>query len=220
MKKLLFSLLFFLTLNSFIRAQSPTHLFVLGTSANAYKGDLSDTYHKWSASVHLGMKINKGKRINGLINLSFGNVTGQNPNFEGNDEIEGTPNRFFNTKIFTANYDLQLNLLKRKQFTVFISQGIGLLFYTPQDEFKEKFTEPTRAPNETYSNSALTLPSQLGVNYFFKNGYGLGLQAGYLNPISDYIDNISELGDAQGNDNVFMGRAYLMIPLKLSKPVD
>jgi len=214
MKKLFFSLVFLLAFQHIASAQNPTHLLTIGTSANSYKGDLSDSYDKWTASFHLGIKFNKGKRINGLLNLSYGHVTGQNPTFEVMDK-EQTANRYFNTKIITANYDLQLNLIKRKQFAVFISQGIGLLFYTPQDEFKQNLQDQTKSrnDNETYSNSALTIPSQFGVNYFFKNGYGVGLQAGYLNVVTDYIDNISELGSAQGNDNIFMGRFYFMIPI-------
>lgn len=98
---------------------------------------------------------------------------------------------------------------------IYISQGLGLIRYEPKDENNEPLQKKfdTRASNETYNNVSLMLPTQAGINYILKNGYGVGLQAGWLNPQTDYIDNISQWGNRQKNDNTFLVRFAFMVPL-------
>ena len=57
------------------------------------------------------------------------------------------------------------------------------------------------------------LPTQVGANYFFKNTMGVGLQVGVLNPQTDYLDNISQLGNLENNDKVLSIRLMLIISI-------
>lgn len=198
-------------------AQETSHFIQTGVSANAYKGDLQSAYDKWTSSFHLGLKFNKKKRINGQVNLGFGSITGQSTvsdfNLEGNEKA--IPNKYFLTRYFTLQYDLNYNIVKNTQWTVYISQGAGIIRYNPKDENKNNLQDAndTRATNESYSNISIMLPTQLGVIHHLKNNFGLGIQTGFLNTMTDYLDNISDLGNRSGNDNVFLFRFSLYMPV-------
>lgn len=206
----------------FAQAQSSdikrvTRFLEIGVSANAYRGDLGIGNPKWGSAFQAGLKLNFKKRFNSHFNVAIGSVTGQNLDyrFEGADTIPATPNLFFKTNFVAANYDLQIHLLKYKGIMVYISQGIGLIRYKPKDASNQSLGDnfDSRVANETYGNVSLLLPTQAGVNYIFNNGYGVGLQAGWLNPQTDYLDNISQWGNRKKKDNVLLFRFSFMVPL-------
>ncbi|MBC7486548.1 MAG: hypothetical protein H7282_07335 [Cytophagaceae bacterium] len=222
------SLLLFLccTLLHQAKAQDSTitykRFLEVGISANAYRGDLQAGYEKFTSGFHLGIQWMKKKRLNGAINLQIGSVSGQNPNYHYSGEVANTektptPNRYFKTAIFTVHYELQLNLIKRKNFRVFISQGIGLIRFNPKDEFRNSLSKDltSRADGETYSNLAFMFPTQCGFQYFLPNGVGAGFKMGWYNPATDYLDNISKWGNKSGNDKIFACRFTVMVPVRL-----
>ncbi|MCZ6900504.1 MAG: hypothetical protein O7F74_09725, partial [Bacteroidetes bacterium] len=45
------------------------------------------------------------------------------------------------------------------------------------------------------------------------NGFGFGLQTGYLNTTTDFLDNISQWGNKKGNDNVLVTKFSFVISL-------
>ncbi len=189
----------------------------VGVGGNSYRGDLQAGYEKFSSGFHLGMQWMKKKRLNGAINLQIGNVNGQNPDYKYTGITEKTtPNKYFKTSIFTAHYEVQLNLIKRQRFRIFISQGIGILRFKPKDDQREDLSGqlPTRAEGETYGTIALILPTQAGAQYFLPNGLGVGLKMGWYNPQTDYIDNISQWGNKSGNDKLFNFRFSVMVPVR------
>lgn len=198
-------------------ARKVTRFLELGISANAYKGDLSADYQKWTPAFQAGLKLNFKKRLNSHINLAIGSVSGENLNYAVPSEVTPapTPNTYFKTNFVIVNYDLQLHLLKYKGLMVYISQGIGLIRYEPKDAQNNKLLDnfSSRASNESYSNVSAVLPTQAGVQYILKNGYGIGFQAGWLNLQNDYIDNISLWGSRQKKDNALLYRFAFMVPL-------
>jgi hypothetical protein len=198
-------------------ARKVTRFLELGISANAYKGDLSASYQKWTPAFHAGLKLNFKKRFNSHINLAIGSVSGENLNYAVPSEVTPapTPNTYFKTNFVTVNYDLQLHLLKYKGLMVYISQGIGLIRYEPKDAQNNKLLDnfSSRASNESYSNVSAVLPTQAGIQYILKNGYGIGFQAGWLNLQNDYIDNISLWSSRQKKDNTLLYRFAFMVPL-------
>ena len=210
-----------------VRAQSseprkPTRLLEVGVAANAYRGDLAMKYQKWSSAFQLGLKLNDKKRLNGHFNLSIGSVTGQNLDYQhnGTNMQPATPNRFFKTSYVSLNYDLQVNLVKTQHWIVYLSQGAGLIRFTPKDERNQALLAQldTRPEEESYNNITLLLPTQAGVTYLFANGYGLNVQSGWLNPQNDYLDNISQWGNRSKKDNVLSFRFSFLAPIAFSKP--
>ncbi|CAN5242755.1 hypothetical protein BH23BAC1_BH23BAC1_13010 [soil metagenome] len=199
------------------KAQEIGSFLQLGTSANAYRGDLQNTFDKWSSSFHAGIQLNNKHRFNGSFGISIGSITGQNlnPEFQPYESTRIRPNKFFRSSVFTAQYNLHLNLLKTREWIIYLSQGFGLVRFNPKDEFNNPLLDviDSRAANEAYSNVAIMFPTQAGVMYLLKNDFAFGIQAGLLNTMTDYLDNISELGTRSGNDNILMLRFSLFAPL-------
>ncbi|MDX2301920.1 MAG: hypothetical protein NW226_03930 [Microscillaceae bacterium] len=194
-----------------------THFIEVGIGGNGYKGDLA-SYEKWTQSFHLAFKLNRKNLLNSRFGFSAGFITGENRLYRFSDASGGrtSPNTFFRTSILTFDYELQINLYRTRSFMLYLSQGIGFIRFESKDENGESLLnlQETRAENETYNNFAFMLPTGLGATYLFKNGYGLGAQAGFLNTQSDYLDNIAQWGVQSGNDNILRFKFYLYIPLK------
>ena len=207
-------LLLFLCLEG--NAQQPASLVYGGFSMNQYRGDLSTPNVKYTGSLALGLQLNRKKRLNGSFGISYGKITGQNSLYEFKANENATPNRFFSSSIVSLQYDLHYNILKKERYILYLSQGFGILRYNPEDDRDRNLLDrfETRAPNEIYSNTSVMLPSSLGLIYFLPNQWGLGLQAGYLNPLTDYLDNIGQWGTKSGNDNVLKFRFALYVPMK------
>ncbi len=198
-----------------------TRLLEVGVSSNAYRGDLATKYQKWASGFQLGLKLNAKKRLNGHFNLGIGSITGQNPNyqFSGSVEKPATPNLFFKTSYLSLNYDLQVNLLKTRHWIVYVSQGAGLIRYNPKDDRNKGLQSQfgTRPEEESYTNITLLLPTQAGAIYLFENGFGLGVQTGWLNSQTDYLDNISQWGNRSKKDNVLQFRFSFLAPVNFQK---
>lgn len=187
----------------------------VGASANAYRGDLGDAYDQWAAACHVSFLMNHQNRLHGGLHGSLGTITGEA--FSSNTldlDMTYTPNTFFRTKFLSVHYTLQYDIIRRKFLTVYISQGLGLMRFMPQDQFNQPLQnqQNTRASNETYSNVTAILPTQLGIDYYFPNRFGVGLKAGWLNTTTDYLDNTSQLGSRQGSDNVLQFQFLLLVP--------
>lgn len=191
-----------------------------GFSINQYLGDLNTTPARYTGSLQLGIQLNRKKRLNGSFGISYGSITGQNSQYVYEGEQDATPNRFFSSSVFTIQYDLHLNILKKERYILYLSQGFGVLRYNPEDGLDKSLQErlETRAPNETYGNSSVMLPTNLGFIYLLPNQWGLGLQAGYLNPLTDYLDNIGQWGNKSGNDNLLNFRFALYVPFSVANP--
>ncbi|GAL84976.1 hypothetical protein CHU_1620 [Sporocytophaga myxococcoides] len=214
--------LIFIALNAQSQ-DSPKHFIEAGISPSSYRGDLNNSFQQWTALYNAGIKFYKKKRINGGINIFVGNIMGQNGKYEFNPDLNPspTPNTYFKTNVIGVNYDLQLNLIKRKWGCIFISQGIGLMRFTPKDQNNDKLQTKlsTRAKGEDYNNVTFVFPTKAGVMFFLPSWYAIGLQAGYLNPTSDYLDNISNWGIKKKKDNILTVKFSVFIPLNTNKTV-
>ena len=188
-----------------------------GIGPSAYKGDLNDSFEKWSMVFHAGIKFNRFKKVNGNFALTIGSITGQNINYSYEDGSVPTPspNRFFTSKLVGLNYEFHYNFINSEKVKVYASQGIGVLRFNPQDEFNDSLVDQlfSRATNETYGTITLMLPTQIGVLYILPNDYSVGVQAGYVNTLTDYLDNISAWGNKKGNDNIFSVKFEIHIPV-------
>ena len=189
----------------------------LGIGGTAYRGDLAQSYGSWGGTFHAGILFSKKKRVNGCVHLMMGGVRGNNLAYVYESNATATPNRYFKTSLFSAGYELRINILKKQSYTFYISPGISILRYNPKDQFNESYSNQftTRARNETYSNVAIMLPVRIGGTYHLPNGYGIGVDAGFLNPMTDYIDNISDWGNRKKKDNLLQLNMLLYVPLNI-----
>lgn len=200
--------------SSTLYAQTAEKYLLVGANMNSYKGDMG-SFDQWNGGLQLGVRFNKKKRLNGSIHLIFGAISDQQAALEPNQQSQFVgPNNYFKSNFFSINYEAHYNLIKSSKWLVYIGQGIGFIRYTPKDEFGQKLEEQplTRAEQETYRSTSLMLPTSIGATYFLSNGMGLALQTTLSNPLTDYLDNISELGSS-GNDNILSTRFSLLFPL-------
>lgn len=211
-----FLMVVFLVCSCYAQAQETKIWAHTGISMNAYKGDLSG-YEQYTSSFHIGAQLNRKHRINGNLNIGFGNINGENRNFtfESEQQPLPSPNKFFKTQFFYLNYDLHYNIIKKKNIILYFSQGIGLIRFSPEDDEGNSLAENqnTREEDETYRKESFMLPTSLGAIYILPNQFGLSLQAGFYNTLTDYLDNISNLGDSK-NDNILAFRMAFFVPIK------
>jgi len=195
---------------------------IVGFGGTSYRGDLTNRFESWGGTFHAGLVFNKKKRINGYLHLMIGGVRGNsnsyvtNSNQTNQTNQTNQPNSYFKTSLISFGYELRINILKRKSYRLYVSPGVALLHFDPKDEYNHPLVNQllTRAPRETYSNVALMLPTKIGGAYFLDKGYGIGCDIGFLNPLTDYIDNISQLGNRKKKDNLLQINLLLYIPLK------
>ncbi|HXA02946.1 MAG TPA: hypothetical protein VNW99_13210, partial [Cytophagaceae bacterium] len=185
------------------------------------KGDLNHSYEKFSSCFYLNLHFRKNdRRVNPYIGLMIGSVTGQNPNYSfalsDTAAPTPTPNKFFKTSLLSVNFGFLINIIKKENFNLYIGQGLGLMRLNPKDADNKPLADQfnTRANNETFNNFTFMLPTYAGMTYRFKNDYRVGFQAGWLNPTTDYIDNISVWGDRQKKDNILSYKFSFYIPLQ------
>lgn len=203
----------FLSATAYSQSDSIPKFIEAGIAPVSYKGDLSPGYSSWGNSYHIGFRFNTRKRLNGHLNFMFGKFSSSNPFL---DQINSSPNTFFKTSFIALQYDLQLYIIKNSWMGFYLSPGVGFLRYIPKDsEGNRLIDDPkTRNKNEEYGSITFMLPLQAGLSFFLPTGQGLGLQAGWVNSFSDYLDNISQLGKVKKKDNLLMYRIFVSIPLK------
>ena len=190
-----------------------------GVSACAYSGSLSGAYKAFTPALHLGLRLNRKKRFNGSFLATLGSITGSalNYGFNPDPKYSGSkPVSSFRTVFFTLNYELALNLIKKRNFCFYVSQGIGVMRFEPYDADGNKLYDlpQTRAGGETFNKITTVFPSSLGLYGLLPNGYGFGLQAGFMNTSTDYLDNLSTLSGRANGDNVAFYRFSLMVPVR------
>ena len=193
----------------------PEKLLAVGVVIQSYKGDLSDTYSTYSGSFKASLLFNKKERWNGGINLMIGNLSGQT--LSGIPSAGSPqPNTFFKTSVVSLHYDLRYNLVSKEKWKAYVSLGFGLMRFNPKDQDDNNLQDliDTRAANETYGNITGMMPLQVGVMYFLPNGFGVNFQTGFLNTFTDYLDNVSDLGNQSGGDNILQFQFSLLAPLK------
>lgn len=206
-----------LVLPVILNAQAPDKYLFAGANANTYQGDMGN-FSQWNGGFHAGVQFNKKQKLNGAIQLTFGAVSDQQ-SVEENTQISQirNPNSYFRSNFFAINYEVHYNIIKTSKWLLYVSQGAGFMRYTPKDQFGEKLEDQptTRAEQESYRSSSFMLPTSVGAAYYLANEVGIGIQTTFYNPLTDYLDNVSELGDS-GNDNILNLKFSLYFPLAFS----
>jgi len=194
-----------------------TEIFInAGPVLTKYNGELG-SYNNSNAAVQIGLQFNKKKKLNGALNFGFGSVSGEDINFGPASEIstQPNPNNFFKSNFIFFHYELHYNFIKKKNYQIYLSQGAGIFRFNPKNDLDENLQDltETRSEGETYRNATIMLPTSIGGVYFLPNEYGIGLQTGFYNTMTSYLDNIGELGD-NSNDNILFLKLSVYAPLK------
>ncbi|MEL7003243.1 MAG: hypothetical protein AAFN93_10985 [Bacteroidota bacterium] len=192
-------------------------LFVnAGPVLTKYNGELG-SFDNSSGGIQIGLQFNKKEKLNGSLNFGFGAVSGEDINFGPQAQVstEPNPNNFFKSNFIFFHYELHYNFIKKDNYQIYFSQGAGVFRFNPRNDLDEDLQDLTETRNEgeAYRNATIMLPTSIGATYFLPNDYGIGLQTGFYNTITKYLDNIGELGD-NSNDNVLFVKLSVYAPLK------
>jgi hypothetical protein len=221
MKSLALFIGFLFLVPSVFAADSTTvrkRFLVAGLNAVAYKGSLQSSYTRWTPAYQIALKFEKKKIINGMVSLTFGQVIGEDRTYTLPSKAVQTlaPVSKFQTQFFALHYEAQLMLFKYHGLRIYASQGIGLFKFTVKDWDGNNLSgkDKTRSKGETYSETSTTFPTQVGLTYRFQNDMQLGFQAGVLNPVTAYLDNMKELSNNDNSDNIAAFRFQFYYPLR------
>jgi hypothetical protein len=202
-----------LTLISFLLAfsvfgQDSTYTKFVGISfgASIPKTDLEPTYKKPGAQFSAFMQFTPNRWLNIGFWLNVGEVQSENSEVRFFDQSEFSINDFASTNYQSLNVEPSIHLIKKPNYSVYLSQGFGFIRFTVFDQNNIDLANQldSRAQGEDYSNFAVLLPTTLNAYYFFPNDFGCHLRTGWLNPQTDYLDNISDFGNPDNNDNLFV----------------
>jgi len=192
-----------------------------GPSTASYKGDLNENYSKIGGGLSIMIIPERDKLLQSTIELNFGRVSGQNSSYYSEKHPQSEPNTFFETNFASFSYNVRLYFYRKKNWKIYVGQGIGGIRFTPKNENGEKldtinasrYENPETGNIESYNNLALILPRTLGASYKFKNDYRVSLDINQQAPRTDYIDNIGTLGVSKKKDKILLIRFSVMIPL-------
>jgi hypothetical protein len=179
---------------------------VFGLYSVAYKGSLQNSYARWTPAYQLGVRFQMRKHVDGQFHVSFGRFIGEDRDYKlpSRASIGVSPASRFESRFFAMVYETQFRLFRYKGFKLFFSQGIGLFRFSVRDWDGNRLLERdrTREKGETYREISLMLPTRLGIAHQFQNGLTLGLQAGWMNTMSRYLDNMDKLSNNDNRDNL------------------
>lgn len=206
---------------SLLSAAQQDELLTLGLTANSYNGDLS-SYQNLSPGFSLGLKLQKKKRLNGHFQLGMSEVVGSAISPLITDNGVSPANRFFKSTIVSFHFEGHINLIKKERWSVYFAQGFGMMRFNPQDEFGNELISQgaTRRPTETYGRTAIWLPTSIGGQFMLNDDLGFSAQIGFRNPQTDYLDNISEYGNPNKNDQILFIQIAFLHKINLRKKDD
>lgn len=217
-KSLFFSTLFFvfsIAAYAQVAEKPPVKLYLqVGGSMNAYKGDLSTSYQKWSSAFHIGVVSFAGRWLNPTASLSLGSLSGQQTNYNYLAPTSKA-NTFFKTNFAQLSLGARLNAIKSDYLTVYVQPSVSIMRFTPYDIRNQKLADQagTRALGETLPSTTLAFPISVGAMYSFKTSdIGIGAEVGLLNPMTKYLDNIGDYGNGS-SDNSLQIKLSVYVPL-------
>lgn len=172
----------------------------LGTGTTTYFGDLKDNgdYFDPKFNLNLGLQYFFNNRVSGRVELQWFSLEGADEDSEENGKI----NR--NLSFKSNNYELNAvgmiqafpngtRYYQRKDFNFYAFAGIGLIYFNPKAEYQgEKYAlQPIQTEGVKYSRVAIVIPYGVGIKYKIDPFWNVGIEAGFRQTFTDYIDDVS-----------------------------
>lgn len=170
------------------------------------KTDLEPTYKKPGIQLSAFMQFIPNRWLNVGLWFSAGEVQSENREVRFFDQSEFQLNDFARTNYQSLHVEPSFHLLKKPNYSIYLSQGFGFMRFVVYDRDNNNLANQleSRAQGEDYSNFTVLLPTTLNAYYFLPNNFGVSVRTGFLNPQNDYLDNISNFGNPDNNDNIFI----------------
>lgn len=170
------------------------------------KTDLEPSYSKPGTQVSASVQFTPNRWLNVGFWVNVGEVQSENRDVRFFDQSEFQINDFAKTSYQSLHVEPSLHLIKKNNYSVYLSQGFGFLRFNVFDRNNSDLANnlSSRDQGEDYSNFTVLLPTTLNAYCFLPNDFGFHFRTGWLNPQTDYLDNISNFGNSENNDNLFI----------------
>ncbi|WP_375578837.1 hypothetical protein ABWH96_17710 [Marivirga tractuosa] len=174
--------------------------------ASIPKTDLEPSYKKPGVQLSAFMQFTPNRWLNVGFWFSAGEVQSENREVRFFDQSEFQINDFAITNYQSLHVEPSIHLIKNPNYSIYLSQGFGFMRFAVYDRENVNLADQldSRSSGEDYSNFTVLLPTTLNAYYFLPNDFGIQLRTGFLNPQTDYLDNISTFGNSENNDNIFI----------------
>lgn len=196
-----------LFLPALIMAQSKSEVGLMLGGAN-YLGDVSSSKVYSFKQIQAGGGLYARYHVNRHISLRgsffYTKLKGDDLNFV--DEAVWRADRGFKFTnpvyelSFTPEFYILGNTIKRKLFRPYIFAGIGAAFTNPQTNLIEKDVDAVENEPGYYPTNHFSFPLGGGINFDINDKFTLGIEASTHFPLTDYLDGISESGNAGAKD--------------------
>ncbi|MDP5172788.1 MAG: porin family protein [Bacteroidia bacterium] len=190
----------------------------IGYTGTAYRGDFTaESGAIWRAEpgINFSVDVDKQKPLRLQLNIGTGGFTEQadSPLPLAPEGIN--PNTFVRTTFFYTDLKLVYRFFVQQPVRPYLGVGAGLFSFQPRDEAGNFLGENifSRLPEEEYLTLIGSIPVSAGVEWKISSSVGLGLEYTYRMTGSDYLDNISQLGTASGNDKLHSLQLKLLVSL-------
>lgn len=186
------------------------------------KTDLEPTYKKPGVQLSAFMQFTPNRWLNVGLWLSTGEVQSENREVRFLDQSEFQINDFARTNFQSLHVESSFHILKKQNYSIYLSQGFGFMRFTVYDRNNNNLANQldSRSQGEDYSNFTVLLPTTFNAYYFLPNDFGVHLRTGFLNPQTDYLDNISNFGNPENNDNLFILQLSIIKRFTFKTPND
>lgn len=170
------------------------------------KTDLEPTYKKPGVQFSAYLQFIPNRWLNVGLWLSGGEVMSENREVRFFSQTEFQINDFARTTYQSLHVEPSFHFLKKPNYSVYLSQGFGFMRFEVYDRDNINLANQlsSRSQGEEYSNFTVLLPTTLNAYYILPNNFGIHIRTGFLNPQTDYLDNISTFGNPENNDNLFI----------------
>lgn len=181
----------------------------IGLTGTTYMGDLSDNFMKMNrvypgVNFSLQSNVNTNAFLKPQLNVGFGSFAEQADAYPFTQDHPKSvrPSDFVYTPYYYGDVRLKTRLPGNFIFRPYLSTGIGLYLFSPEDEDGNLLIDApkTRPLSEIYNTAALYIPAVLGMDVKLSRIITLGIGYTYMNIFTDYSDNLSTLGLKKGND--------------------
>ena len=169
-----------------------------------YRGDLLDKKASWerfNAGGVLHIEFEAPRRATPYFSFGWGTLRAENRTLAQEKPIYNT---YFSTTYRYITLQVKIRIRKKSRLYPFFAPGIGFFFFTPKDAEGKSLVEQlqTRNEGEDYPTNAFMFPLQIGLHYRVSHHVHIELYYKVLNPQTDYIDNIGQLGNDPKKDQV------------------
>ncbi|NMM50735.1 hypothetical protein [Marinigracilibium pacificum] len=185
-------------------------LFVITAGPIAYRGDLSNSYKNFRFNFNASYHIISEKALHLSFNMVAASISGGKTTISSNTEDTNT---YFKSSIIGIYPEINWWFINNQKWKGGISGGIGVLRFNPIDQDGNNLQDQplTRNQDESYGNITAIFPLNFTLQYFPFETIGISASTGFLNPATDYIDNIKDRGTQKISDNILYIRAGIVI---------